>query len=405
MAEDEVKVVNYPKGAAIVVQNAVNPGIFYIVRSGKVAVDSEHIQIDHELTSYNQGDSFGLVSALTEHHFLVTLFAETDVELLQIPIRLLGSFLKENKELAMKILRLYSHELRALQRNLSRANQPADREYFPEKLIQNAKTYIAWQKPDLATHSLYRYIEWAKTHPGSNQIPEAESLLTQIRSNLKPIEWKHQKNTLNAGDVIFVESEMNRDIFVVLEGNVKLFSIVRGFEYVIDVLGVGEIFGEMSLIDNAPRMASAVVETPATILRVTPENIFETVGESLLQKIFESIARRIWFSHQRLIILRMQSPVKRLYAFLYNSIRDQDIRKGTNLTTSYATTYQFPVTFEELCSMCGIIKVKNETIEEFLTDSNIVISKDRISVKSRKRIEERLGQYKTKQGQILAKLG
>ncbi|WP_411823656.1 Crp/Fnr family transcriptional regulator [Leptospira sp. 'Mane'] len=405
MAEDEVKVVNYSKGAAIVVQNAVNPGLFYIVKNGRVAVDSEHIQIDHELTSYSQGDSFGLVSALTEHHFLVTLFAETDVELLQIPIRLLGSFLKENKELAMKILRLYSHELRALQRNLSRANQPADREYFPEKLIQNAKTYIAWQKPDLAAHSLHRYIEWAKTHQGSNQIPEAENLLTQIRSNVKPIEWKNQKNTLNAGDVIFVESEMNRDIFVVLEGNVKLFSIVRGFEYVIDVLGAGEIFGEMSLIDNAPRMASAVAETPSTILRVTPENIFETVGESLMQKIFESIARRIWFSHQRLIILRMQSPVKRLYAFLYNSIRDQDIRKGANLTASYATTYQFPLAFEELCSMCGIIKVKNETIEEFLTDSNIVISKDRITVKSRKRIEERLGQYKTKQGQILAKLG
>lgn len=406
MAEEEIKVVNYPKGAAIVVQNAVNPGLFYIVRSGNVAVDSEHIQIDHELSNYNPGDSFGLVSALTEHHFLVTLFAQTDVELLQIPIRLLGSFLKGNKDLAMKILRLYSHELRALQRNLSRANQPADREYLPEKLIHNAKTYLSWQKPALASHSLHRFLEWAKENQtSSSMIKEAEDLLRQLNTNTRPMEWKSQKSSLAAGEILFAESEMNRDIFVVLEGNVKLFSIVRGFEYVIDVLGVGEIFGEMSLIDNASRMASAVTETPSVILRVTPENIFESVGQSLLQKVFESIARRIWFSHQRLIILRMQSPVKRLYAFLYNSIRDQDIRKSTNLTTSYASTYTFPIAFEELCSMCGIIKIKKESIHEFLTDSNIQIERDRIHVKSRKRVEEKLGQYKTKQGQILAKLG
>ncbi len=404
MSEAEIKVVNYPKGAAIVVQHAINPGLFYIVRSGKVAVDSEHIQVDHELTNYNPGDSFGLVSALTEHHFLVTLFAQTDVELLQIPIRMLGSFLKGNKDLAMKILRLYSHELRALQRNLSRANQPADRVYLPEKLILNAKTYMAWQKPALAAHSLYRYLEWADSHQTAIAREEAESLLQQLNSSAKPYEWTSQKASLEAGEILFVESEMNQDIFVVLEGTVKLFSIVRGFEYVIDVLGVGEIFGEMGLIDNAPRMASAVTETPSVILRVTPENIFESVGESLMQKVFESIARRIWFSHQRLIILRMQLPEKRLYAFLYNSIRDQDIRKGTNLQASYASVYSFPIAFEELCSMCGIIKVKKETIQDFLSDSNIIISKDRITVKSRKRIEEKLGHYKTKQGQIIAKL-
>ncbi len=405
MAEDEVKTVRYPKGAAIVVQNAVNPGLFFIVKSGNVKVDSEHMQIDHELSSYQPGDSFGLVSALTEHHFLVTLFAATDVELLQIPIRLLGSFLKGNKDMAMKILRLYSHELRGLQRNLSRANQPSDRIYLPEKLIQNAKTYISWQKPNLAGYSLQKYIEWAKKNSGSNQLAEAQSLLSQLQIDLKPKDWTNQKNTLDAGEILFVESEMNQDIFVVIEGNVKLFSIVRGIEYVIDILGVGEIFGEMSLIENAPRMASAVVETPSTILRVTPDNIFENVGESLLQKIFESIARRIWFSHQRLIILRMQSPVKRLYAFLYNAIRDKDIRKGTNLTQSYAMEYRFPIAFEEVCNMCGILKVKKETIQEFLSDSNVVISRDLITVKSRKRIEEKLGQYKTKQGQILAKLG
>nr|WP_275067468.1 Crp/Fnr family transcriptional regulator [Leptospira levettii] len=210
------------------------------------------------------------------------------------------------------------------------------------------------------------------------------------------------QSTLEAGEVLFVESEKSNEIYVVLEGNVKLFGIVRGFEYVIDVLGPGEIFGEMSLIDNAPRMASAITETKSKILRVTPENLFESVGPSLLQKIFESIARRIWFSHQRLVILRLKTPVTRLYAYLYNSIRDQDIRLGRNLDVSLSTPHTIYIQMEELCNMCGIIKLKQESIDEFKADTNLVIEPNRITIKSRKRLEEKLGHFKSKEGQIVA---
>nr|WP_232369137.1 Crp/Fnr family transcriptional regulator [Leptospira abararensis] len=210
------------------------------------------------------------------------------------------------------------------------------------------------------------------------------------------------QSSLEAGEILFVESEKNNEIYVVLEGNVKLFGIVRGYEYVIDVLGPGEIFGEMSLIDNAPRMASAMTETKSKILRVTAENLFESVGPSLLQKIFESIARRIWFSHQRLVILRLKTPVIRLYAYLYNSIRDQDIRLGRNLDESLANAHTIYIQMEELCNMCGIIKVKQDTIHEFMTDTNLVIEPTRITIKSRKRLEEKLGHYKSKEGQIVA---
>ncbi len=402
MSVEEIKVVNYSKGAAIVVQNSVNTGNFFIVRSGRVSVDSEHIVVDHELSFYEAGDSFGLVSALTEHRFLVTLFADTDVELVQIPIRLLGSYLKERKELAMKILGLYSRELRTLQKHLSKANKPADREYHPERLVLNARTYLTWQKPNLAAYSLQTFLKWSRENNSMANVAEATELLRSIGSNYKPFVWESMQASLEAGEILFVESEKNNEIYVVLEGNVKLFGIVRGFEYVIDVLGPGEIFGEMSLIDNAPRMASAITETKSKILRVTADSLFESVGPSLLQKIFESIARRIWFSHQRLVILRLKTPVIRLYAYLYNSIRDQDIRLGRNLDESLANPHTIYIQMEELCNMCGIIKVKQETIQEFLSDTNLVIEPNRITIKSRKRLEEKLGHYKSKEGRIVA---
>ncbi len=400
MPEFEIKTISFAKDAVIVVQNANNPGLFFIIRSGRVRIDSEHMAVDHDLAYYNPGDSFGLVSAMTEHKYLVSLFADTDVELYQIPIQVLGSYLKQNKDLAMKILHLYSKELRALQRHLSNANKPADRDFHPEKLLYNAKTYLSWKKPNYAGYALKTYLDWGILQDISGEMEEAKALVKE--NNLKYVkpEWKNGKAVLRADEVLFIESENSDDIYIIIEGSVKLFSIVRGNEYVIDILTSGEIFGEMSLIDNAPRMASAVTDSDSLILKVSAENLFESVGDSLLQKIFESIARRIWFSHQRLVILKIKIPVIRLYAYLYNSIRNQDIRLRKRNDFNPDAEHIFTMTFEELCSLCAIYKIKRESVQDFFRDSNIVIGKGTITVKNRKRLEDRLGTYRTREGQI-----
>ena len=76
----EIHTKYYHAGASVVVQNAPNPGIFYIVRKGTLSIDTEHRLSDRVLSRFEPGDSFGLVSALTGHHFLVTIYAETDAE-------------------------------------------------------------------------------------------------------------------------------------------------------------------------------------------------------------------------------------------------------------------------------------------------------------------------------------
>ncbi|HSW83469.1 MAG TPA: cyclic nucleotide-binding domain-containing protein [Usitatibacter sp.] len=72
-----------------------------------------------------------------------------------------------------------------------------------------------------------------------------------------------------AGETIFREFDMGSEMYVVLEGNVELS--IEG--KVIEVLGPGEPFGEMALIDQTPRVASAVAKS-ACKLAVIPENRF-----------------------------------------------------------------------------------------------------------------------------------
>ena len=74
--------------------------------------------------------------------------------------------------------------------------------------------------------------------------------------------------TLTAGEVIFGEGDYGDAAYMVRKGAIEIRITVDGEEIVIATLGPGEIFGEMSLIDDQPRAAAARAKTDAELLVV-----------------------------------------------------------------------------------------------------------------------------------------
>ncbi|MFO1470397.1 MAG: cyclic nucleotide-binding domain-containing protein [Turneriella sp.] len=395
----DIKIKDYKAGSTVIIQNAANPGLFYIVRKGTLAIDTEHRLNDKVLSRFEAGDSFGLVSALTGHHFLVTIYAATDAQVAEIPVSMIGSYLKAQPELALKMLRLYSRELRTIQLHLSKLDNPEDRNITPEILMPLVQKYIDWQKPHYAARALKAYIEWAEKNDGAH-LGTAQNLWLQVKDSYQHVEFSGRGTVVPADTMLFSEGEMGRDIFVVLTGSVKMMRIVRGEEFIIDVLGAGELFGEMAFIENAPRMGSAITTQESTLIRITPEQLISSVAEGVLQKIFENMARRIWFSHQRLIIFKITDPLVRMYAYLYNLVRNQNLR--TKDKTGLDRAYKFDITLEELKILCGIMRLKDTTEASLRTNTNFIIADDSITIKSRKKLEDQIAYYRAKSGQIIA---
>ncbi len=67
------------------------------------------------------------------------------------------------------------------------------------------------------------------------------------------------------GDVIFRAWDMGAEMYVVLEGRVEIAIESK----VLETLGVGEPFGEMALIDQAPRTATATAKGPCKLAVIT----------------------------------------------------------------------------------------------------------------------------------------
>ncbi|HUO77893.1 MAG TPA: cyclic nucleotide-binding domain-containing protein [Thermodesulfovibrionales bacterium] len=69
-----------------------------------------------------------------------------------------------------------------------------------------------------------------------------------------------------AGDIIFHEGESGKAVYVVIEGSVKIIKKSNSESKTLAVLGPGSHFGELSLIGQCSRFATAVAEKDSLLL-------------------------------------------------------------------------------------------------------------------------------------------
>jgi CRP/FNR family transcriptional regulator, cyclic AMP receptor protein len=94
-----------------------------------------------------------------------------------------------------------------------------------------------------------------------------------------------------AGDVIFSEGDPAQELFIVQSGEVE----IRLGNRVLEALPQYGIFGEMALIDNAPRSASAVAATDVKLVPVTEKQFLFLISNTpyFALNVMRVMARRL----------------------------------------------------------------------------------------------------------------
>lgn len=73
--------------------------------------------------------------------------------------------------------------------------------------------------------------------------------------------------------VIQMGSEEDRDIYIVITGELEAYHAVPGGEKRLTVLRSGDLFGEMSFVDGRPRSANVRALDDVVLLRIRPEDL------------------------------------------------------------------------------------------------------------------------------------
>jgi CRP/FNR family transcriptional regulator, cyclic AMP receptor protein len=102
-----------------------------------------------------------------------------------------------------------------------------------------------------------------------------------------------------AGETIFVEGDAGKALFIVFKGRVSIWRATHAGQETLAILDPGGYFGELALIDDQPRFATARTEEPSLLLV-----LYKTDFDHLIQ------------GHSRIATQVMSNLLKTLAAYV-----------------------------------------------------------------------------------------
>lgn len=127
-----------------------------------------------------------------------------------------------------------------------------------------------------------------------------------------------------AGTVLFREGEQGREMYVINSGKVRITKTVRGQEKELAVLGQGEFFGEMSILNNKPRSATATVIEDARVLVLDPKT-YETMlrnSTEIALRMVKRLAARLQEADDTIENLMLRDPASRVTHYLVRRAKE-----------------------------------------------------------------------------------
>ena len=164
-------------------------------------------------------------------------------------------------------------------------------------------------------------------------------------------------------------------MFIVQSGKVRISKTVRGVEKTLVILGAGEFFGEMSILNNEPRSATAVVEEEAKLLVIDPRT-FEAMlrnNSEIAVRMIKKLAARLQEADEQIENLLLKDHNSRVVHSLCHMANKQGVPAADGLVVD--------LTVKELAGKVGLdVEPVEEVLNKLiraklakLTESGIII--------------------------------
>jgi CRP-like cAMP-binding protein len=352
------QMVSYKAGSYVIIEGKREANTFYIIRTGKLRTQKAmQITGDEGSQVFGPGDFFGVESAMSGHSRIETVIALTDCSLIQVNNDQFGLLIQKNAPIAMKIIRSFSMKLRQVDNVITRISFRNAVEEDPSHLFELGEYWFNQQKPNYAAYAFQRYIQWV---PDGEKISMAKMRLQTLNKPLQaPRVPEEQINRVLASDeMVFCENEPGRELYIIQSGSIKIQKMVQGQEVMLAVLQTGDIFGEMALLDNKPRSATAVVAENAALLAINKAN-FETMVKQkpqLATKLITLLSERLWMAYRQLANLMISDPVGRLFDTLLT------LAEKNHIKIAPRAPYRFDIGGADLLKMVGLDPKKDERL-------------------------------------------
>lgn len=178
------------------------------------------------------------------------------------------------------------------------------------------------------------------------------------------------------GSVIVFEDDPGDSLYIVRQGRVKVVLVGEdGREVILGVLGVGEHFGELSLIDEQPRSAHVIAMEDTSLLVLRSDDFRRRVEASpaVAWALLQELSRRLRRADTKIHGLALLDVPGRIAHLLLDFAQEGE-----------ADTIDKPLTHQTIAHMIGASReTVSRTMKEFQDNGWIAVERRRISVSNR----------------------
>ncbi|MCF8009472.1 MAG: Crp/Fnr family transcriptional regulator [Halanaerobiales bacterium] len=165
------------------------------------------------------------------------------------------------------------------------------------------------------------------------------------------------KKTYRADTNIFIEGDHSDGIYLIEDGEVVIYRVTeKGSEKIFKIMKKGEIFGEMGVIDQKPRSASARSRKDCTLLKINNQGYLKILSNNNIAinliKIFTKRLRKADQEIQMLSFSKTKVRIKNLLTKLANQNNGKLV-------------YENNLTHQEIA---GIVGSTRETVTRLLNE-------------------------------------
>ena len=143
-----------------------------------------------------------------------------------------------------------------------------------------------------------------------------------------------------------------------------------GKEIVLSVLKGGDFFGELSLLDNAPRSANVIIVEDTSLFSLTRTQFYQLISArpDILRKVLKEICTRLRDADEKIGSLAFLDVYGRTIRILQQMAHDQGIKTRHGIEIFNAPTHQ------ELSNMVGASREAITRIIKILKENRNLVS-------------------------------
>jgi len=240
----------------------------FLIRSGTVGFYRDGVKVGER----KAGESFGQAGLLTRRERTAEARAEEDGLLWKLSSDDFYEVMFDRSSIAIEMMKQLSRRLRSVlaQRQASgpRANAAASTANAGTETDAEAAAAVAARSGAGSSDSLLRRVLILQKIDLFSHLAEADLLL--LAQMVDEVAYE-------AGEAVCRVGEYGDALFGIIEGEVRVH---RG-EQTFAVLGEGDYFGEMAIIDSGPRSADCTAEVPTVLLQLHRDRVFSLCFQNM----------------------------------------------------------------------------------------------------------------------------